>query len=170
MAQTRRDSDMPNRVSDGSISSIFHALVANMVSAEHEDGEEPINLYDEFWVKHMDTLWNVRFEQRDLPTEDKITQINMETEENPKPIFISETLTTAEREDFVALIWEYIGIFTWSYKNMPGLDPQVTMHRLNIKKDAKLVKQQQRRFRPKLMEVIKAEVKKLIDSCFIRDE
>ena len=53
---------------------------------------------------------------------------------------------------------------------MPGLDPQVAMHRLNINSDVKPVKQQQRRFRPEVMEAIQSEVKKLIDSGFIREE
>ena len=44
------------------------------------------------------------------------------------------------------------------------------MHHLNINSDAKPVKQQQRRFRPEIMEAIESEVKKLIDSDFIREE
>jgi len=53
---------------------------------------------------------------------------------------------------------------------MPGLDPQVTIHHLNINPDAKPIKQQQWRFRPEIMKVIQLEVKKLIDSSFIREE
>src|SRR4051812_12497522 len=53
---------------------------------------------------------------------------------------------------------------------MPGLDPKVAMHRLNIKADAKLVKQPQRRFRPDIMDAIEQEVRKLINSGFIREE
>jgi len=53
---------------------------------------------------------------------------------------------------------------------MPGLDPQVAMHRLNIKPDAKPVKQQQRRFCPNIMEAIEGEVHKLIVCSFIREE
>ena len=44
------------------------------------------------------------------------------------------------------------------------------MHRLNINSDVKPIKQQQRRFRPEIMEAIQSEVKKLIDSGFIREE
>ena len=44
------------------------------------------------------------------------------------------------------------------------------MHRLNINPDTKPVKQQQHRFRPEIMEAIESEVKKLIDSGFIREE
>lgn len=88
----------------------------------------------------MDLQWDIRFEQREPPTKDKVTQINMGTDENLKPIFISESLTPQEKEDLVALIREYIDIFAWNYQDMLGLDPQVAMYRLNIKAYAKLVK------------------------------
>ena len=63
-----------------------------------------------------------------------------------------------KKEELIALIREYINVFAWNYEDMPGLDPQVAMHRLNIKPDAKPVKQQQRQFRPNIMEAIEAEV------------
>jgi len=44
------------------------------------------------------------------------------------------------------------------------------MHRLNINLDAKPVKQQQWRLRQEIMEAIESEVKKLIDSDFVRKE
>ena len=53
---------------------------------------------------------------------------------------------------------------------MPDLDPQVAMHRLNVKLDVKTVNQQQRRFRPNIMEAIETEVHKLIECGFIREE
>ena len=63
-----------------------------------------------------------------------------------------------EKEELIILVKEYIDVFAWNYEDMPGLDPQVAMHRLNIKPDVKPVKQQQRRFRPNIMEAIEAEV------------
>ena len=55
---------------------------------------------------------------------------------------------------------EYIDVFAWNYEDMLGLNPRVAMHRLNINSDVKPVKQQQRRFRPEIMEAIQSEVKK----------
>jgi len=53
---------------------------------------------------------------------------------------------------------------------MPRHDSQVAMNHLNINSDVKPVKQQQWRFHPEIMEAIESEVKKLIDSDFIRKE
>jgi len=52
-----------------------------------------------------------------------VTQINLEDEANPKPIFISESLSPSEKEDLMHLIREYIDVFAWNYEDMPGLDP-----------------------------------------------
>jgi len=60
---------------------------------------------------------------------------------HPKLISISESLSPTEKRDLISLIKEYIDIFVWSYEDMSGLDPQVPMHHLNIKPDAKPVKQ-----------------------------
>lgn len=53
---------------------------------------------------------------------------------------------------------------------MPGLDPQIATHKLNILPNARPVKQQQRRFRTDIMDAIEAEVKKLIACGFVREE
>jgi len=124
----------------------------------------------DFWIKHLNTLWDTRFEQHEPPTEDKVAQINLGDEANPKPIFISESLSSSEKEDLIFLVKEYMDVFAWNYEDMLELDPRVAMHRLNINSDVKSVKQQQRRFRLEIMEAIQSEVKKLIDSSFIREE
>ena len=78
-----------------------------------------------------------------MNTEDKVTQINLGDEANPKPIFISESLSSSEKKDLISLVREYIDGFAWNYEDMSGLDPQVAMHHLNINSDVKPVKQQQ---------------------------
>ena len=70
----------------------------------------------------------------------------------------------------IALIREYIDVFAWNFEDIPSLDPQIAMHRLNIKPDAKPVKQKQQLFRPDIMEAIEAEVHKLIECGFIHEE
>ena len=61
-----------------------------------------------------------------------------------KLISISESLSPTEKQDIISLIKVYIDVFAWSYEDMLVFDPQVAIHHLNIKPDAKPVKQQQR--------------------------
>ena len=56
----------------------------------------------------------------------------MGDEANPKPIFISKSLSLPEKEDLIRLVRENIDVFAWNYKDMPELNPQVAMHRLTL--------------------------------------
>ena len=97
-------------------------------------------------------------------------QVDLDDQTHQKLISISESLSLTEKQDLMSLIREYIDAFAWSYEDMPGHDPQVAMHRLSIKPNAKSVKQQQRQFWPDIMEAIETEVHKLIECRFIWEE
>ena len=147
---------------------MFENLTVNMTSSSQL---EPAKATDEEpWAQQLGLQWEKRFEQRESPTEDKVIQVNLGIQDHPKPIFISKSLSLTEKEELIVLVRVYIDFFAWNYEDMPELDPQVAMPRLNIKPDAKLVKQQQRRFYPNIMEAIEAEVHKLIAYGFIREE
>ena len=94
----------------------------------------------------------------------------MGSQDHSKPISISESLSLTGREELIALIREYIDIFAWNYEDIPGLDPQIAMHHLNIRPDVKPVKQQQWQLCPDIMEAIEAEIHKLIECGFIQEE
>uniref|UniRef100_A0A2N9J4N8 Uncharacterized protein n=1 Tax=Fagus sylvatica TaxID=28930 RepID=A0A2N9J4N8_FAGSY len=101
-------------------------------------------------------------------TVDELKELNLGTVDEPRPIFISALLTPAEEKEYLELLTEYKDVFAWTYKEMPGLDPRVAVHRLAIKQEARPVKQAQRRFRPELLPQIEAEVNKLEQAGFIR--
>ncbi|KAL0318211.1 UNVERIFIED_CONTAM: Transposon Tf2-12 polyprotein [Sesamum calycinum] len=102
-------------------------------------------------------------------TIDELKEVNLGDIENPRPIYISASLTHGEEGTYIALLHEFKDVFTWSYKEMPGLDPNVAVHHLSVKKGARPVKQGQRRFRPELILLIEGEVNKLIEVSFIRE-
>ncbi|KAL8140307.1 LOW QUALITY PROTEIN: hypothetical protein V2J09_006328 [Rumex salicifolius] len=61
-------------------------------------------------------------------TIDELQEINLGCVEDPKP-FLKK--------------WCMILVFTWGYQDMPGLYPEITMHKLAISEDKKSVKQHQ---------------------------
>ena len=173
MARYDHSSDTSSFNSDVSVGTLFEPVSVNMASAQPEPDDDEIELIDtedDPWIRHLNMLWDIRFEKREPPTDDALLQVNMGDETNPKPIYISDTVSQDEKADLIALIREYIDVFAWHYEDMPGLDPKVAMHCLNIKAGAKPVKQPQRRFRPDIMDAIEQEVWKLIDSGFIREK
>ena len=102
-------------------------------------------------------------------TIDELVEINLGTEEDPRPTFVSASLTPEERENYREFLMEFRDCFAWTYKEMPGLDTQVATHKLAIDPKFRPVKQQPRRFRPELQDNIIAEVEKLIAADFIKE-
>src|SRR3954469_23206716 len=110
--------------SDISVGTLFEPVSVNMVSAQPEANDDEIGLIDtedDPWIRHLNMLWDTRFEQREPPTDDILLQVNMGDKTNLKPIYISETLSPDERADLIALIKEYVDVFAWHYEDMPGI-------------------------------------------------
>ncbi|GAA0144958.1 hypothetical protein LIER_05270 [Lithospermum erythrorhizon] len=102
----------------------------------------------------------LELEERVKATADELKEINLRTTEEPQPIYISALMTSEEERQYVDLLHEFRDVFAWTYKEMSGLDPRVTVHHLAIKNGTRPIKQAQRRFRPELVPSIEAEVKK----------
>ena len=56
-----------------------------------------------------------------------------------RPISISASLTENEKSELVLLLKEFKDVFAWDYSEMPGLDPGLIAHTLNMDPQAKLV-------------------------------
>nr|GMC90750.1 zinc finger BED domain-containing protein RICESLEEPER 2-like [Ipomoea batatas] len=65
---------------------------------------------------------------------DELKKVDLGTLENSQPIFITTLLFNEDEEIYVTLLNEYIDVFAWTYKEMPGLDPKVAVHRLAVKR------------------------------------
>ena len=52
---------------------------------------------------------------------------------NPKIIRLGNLLTKNEIWEFISILKEKQEIFTWSYADMPKLDPNLVVHNLGIK-------------------------------------
>ena len=109
------------------------------------------------------------FEEGNQGTIDELKQVNLGTEQEPRPTFISAYLTSEEEKSYLDLLQKYRDVFAWSYKKMPRLDPKVAVHHLAVKKNVRPIKQAQRRFHPDLISQIENEVNKLIEVDFIRE-
>ena len=80
-------------------------------------------------------------EDGEQATMDELEELNLGTADEPRSIFVSALLTLAEEKEYLELLTEYKDVFAWMYKEMPGLDPRVAVHRLAIKQKVRPVKQ-----------------------------
>ena len=60
-------------------------------------------------------------------------------------------------------------VFTWSHKDMPGIDPSIIVHRLNVNPASSLIQQKKRVFAQERDKAIAKEVRKLLKARFIRE-
>ena len=82
---------------------------------------------------------------------------------------ISRSLLEREKRQLVALLKEYKEVFAWDYEEMPGLDPKLVTHKLNVDPKAKPMKQPARKYHLDVEQKIKAGVSKLLKAGFIEE-
>jgi hypothetical protein len=108
--------------------------------------------------------------EKEPNTVDELTEINLVTEEDPRPTFISASLPEDVADKLKTFLKGYMDCFAWSYKEISGLNPNVAVYYLKIDPTFKPIKQAPRRMRIELEEKVAEEIKKLIDASFIREE
>ena len=95
-------------------------------------------------------------------------EVNLDLDgETPRPVYLSKNLPTGRRAALLELLKEFRDVFAWSYNEMPGLDPNLITHKLNIAPGERPIKQAQRIFRPDVEIQIKTEIEKLLKVGFI---
>lgn len=103
------------------------------------------------------------------PQPEQLIEIDLsDGQDAPRPIFVSSSLSPEKREQLLKLISRYSDVFAWSYKEMPGLDPDLVSHYLDVFPNSKPIKQAARKYHPDLEEKIKEEIEKLQQAGFIR--
>jgi hypothetical protein len=68
---------------------------------------------------------------------------------------------------YTSLFKEFHDIFSWSYEEMPGIDPDIVIHEIKTYPDAKPVWQRLHPVHPRKVAAIKLEVEKLLKAGFI---
>ncbi|TYK15065.1 uncharacterized protein E5676_scaffold45G001150 [Cucumis melo var. makuwa] len=63
---------------------------------------------------------------------DELKEVNLNTIEKPRPTFIGASLFSEEKGKYMSLLTEYKDIFAWSYKEILGLDPKVSVYHLKM--------------------------------------
>ncbi|GKD48383.1 hypothetical protein Tco_1277359, partial [Tanacetum coccineum] len=83
------------------------------------------------------------------------------------PIIIAKDLKREEKEQLLKVLKSHKRAIAWKISNIWGIDPNFCTHKILVEDDFKPTVQHQRRVNPKIHEVIKAEVIKLLDAGLI---
>nr|GEW08378.1 reverse transcriptase domain-containing protein [Tanacetum cinerariifolium] len=80
------------------------------------------------------------------------------------PVIIVEGLKDDEKEALLKVLKSHKRAIDWKISDIKGIDPQFCTHKILMEEDYKPTVQSQRRVNPKIHEVIKKEVIKLLDA------
>jgi hypothetical protein len=86
-----------------------------------------------------------------------------------KKVRIGSQLPQLVKEDLVAFLRRNSDVFAWSHEDMPGIDPSVIVHKLNVDPNHRPVKQRRRTFAAERNQAVAEEVEKLLKAEFIRE-
>jgi hypothetical protein len=82
-------------------------------------------------------------------------------------IFVGADFSPEEIQIYTDLFKEFCDVFSWSYEEMPGIDPRIVEHEITTYPDVKPVWQKLHPVNPRKATTIKAEVEKLLKVGFI---
>ncbi|XP_077221030.1 uncharacterized protein LOC143854808 [Tasmannia lanceolata] len=101
------------------------------------------------------------------PAEDLIS-IPLCSEDNGKVALIGSSLSSSIQRHLTEFLQNNADVFAWAPIDMPGIDPEVSMHRLGVDTTCKPVKQKRMHFAFERRQAIKEEVERLLKADFIR--
>ena len=110
------------------------------------DFENPINLAEDEGEDDCEVPGELarlllQEERAIQPHEEPVETMNLGTETDKKEVKIGANLELSVKQRLIQMLYNYVEIFSWSYKDMPGLDTDIVVHHLPTKEECPPVKQ-----------------------------
>ncbi|VVA38020.1 PREDICTED: LOW QUALITY PROTEIN, partial [Prunus dulcis] len=83
------------------------------------------------------------------------------------PVIINSDLLEEEEEKLLQVLKKHKTAIGWTIADIKGISPSTCMHRILLEENFKPTVENQRRLNPKMKEVVRAEVLKLLDAGII---
>ncbi|GJT27860.1 reverse transcriptase domain-containing protein [Tanacetum coccineum] len=83
------------------------------------------------------------------------------------PVIIAKDLKNEEKAALIEVLKSHKRAITWKLSDIKGIDPEFYTHKILMEEDYEPTVQHQRRVNPKIHDVIKKEVEKLLDAGLI---
>nr|GEW14573.1 DNA-directed DNA polymerase [Tanacetum cinerariifolium] len=103
-------------------------------------------------------------ELKDLPPHLECTFLEGD---NKLPVIIAKELRDDEKSALIKVLKSHKRAIAWKLSDIQGINPEFCTHKILIEEDYKAAVQHQRRVNPKIHDVIKKEVEKLLDAGLI---
>nr|GEU45554.1 hypothetical protein [Tanacetum cinerariifolium] len=150
----------------------YNDMMANRIDVIDMACEE----YSGFLLEEVDAFLDLE----DDPTSSEVDQSYVELKDLPPhleyaflegddklPVIIAKYLTMEEKTALITFLKSHKRAIAWKLSDIKGIDLEFCTHKILMKEDFKPVVQHQRRGKPKIHDVIKQEVLKLLDTGLI---
>jgi hypothetical protein len=91
------------------------------------------------------------FDGNDVPVKGKVsnedvdtTECNICSQEKPRFVKLSSSLTTEQRAEYMELLREFTDVFAWTYEDLKTYDTSVIEHKIPLKEEARPFRQKLR--------------------------
>ena len=105
-----------------------------------------------------------KMEQKPLPIHLRYAYLG---DASTLPMIISASLTAAEEDKLLRVLWDHKDALSWSLADLKGIHPSMCMHRILLEDGHKPLVEAQRRLNPTMKEVVRKEVLKWLDAGVI---
>ncbi|GJZ01890.1 reverse transcriptase domain-containing protein [Tanacetum coccineum] len=105
-----------------------------------------------------------KVELKDLPPHLEYTFLEGD---NKLPVIIAKDLSVEEKAALIKFLKSHKRAIAWKLSDIKGINPEFYTHKILMEEDYKPAVQHQRRVNPKIHDVIKKEVEKLLDAELI---
>ncbi|GKE01567.1 hypothetical protein Tco_1389550, partial [Tanacetum coccineum] len=114
----------------------------------------------DFLLKEVDAFLALE----DDPTSPEVNDSYYDPEggDNKLPIIIAKDLSVEEKTALIKVLKSHKRAIAWKLSDIKGIIPEFCTHKILMEEDYKLAVQHQRRVNPKIHDVIKKEVEKLL--------
>ncbi|XP_027166642.1 uncharacterized protein LOC113766677 [Coffea eugenioides] len=104
-----------------------------------------------------------------LETDESLVELPICPERPDRVVRAGSGLSELTWRALESLLEEYAEIFAWSADDMPGVPPELAVHKLHVDPSIRPVKQKKRNFAPERNEVVKEEVGKLLEAKIVKE-
>ena len=100
---------------------------------------------------------------------EKLEEVPLNSSDPGRTTKIGTLTNPTIRQELITFLRGNRDVFAWSHEDMPGIDPSVMVHRLNVSPAFPLVRQKKRVFASERDQAIAEEIQKLQEASFIRE-
>ncbi|XP_024010275.1 uncharacterized protein LOC112085304 [Eutrema salsugineum] len=103
------------------------------------------------------------------PKQSQVDQVGIDPTDPTKCVGIGAKLNNSIRESLISFLQKNVSTFAWNISDMPGINPDITCHELNIDPTYKPIKQKRRKLGPEKARAVNDEIEKLLKAGSITE-